>query len=251
MAKAPANEFLDEKPRMIFEQDYHSSPELLAKLQDDKTVPIMLSFSSGKDSIGCYLNMRRAGYENIVLVFLYRVPDLEFQEISLRYYEQLWNTKIVRLPHPAFYKQLWGFMYQPPSHLDIIEDHGFEPFSYDQVFAAAKLDRGLDMETWVGTGVRMADSIMRRTSIKKHGAVNYNRRQFFPIYDFSLADVIGVIKSDGVKLPIDYRIWGRSFDGFDYRFIEPLKKWFPADYEKIRAYFPLIEIELKRFKDFT
>jgi hypothetical protein len=48
------------------------------------------------------------------------------------------------------------------------------------------------------------------------------------------------------KLPIDYHLFGRSFDGMDYRFLKPIKDNFPKDFEKILEWFPLADLEIFR-----
>ena len=57
-----------------------------------------------------------------------------------------------------------------------------------------------------------------------------------------------IINENNCKVPIDYKIFGRSFDGLVYRFMLPLKKYFPNDYAKIKEYFPLIDLEIERSK---
>ena len=42
-----------------------------------------------------------------------------------------------------------------------------------------------------------------------------------------------------MPLPVDYEMFGRSFDGIDYRFISPIKERFPDDYARILEWFPM------------
>ena len=105
---------------------------------------------------------------------------------------------------------------------------------------------GLPDAAYVGTGVRMADSPYRRIGIKTHGAVNHNAKRFYPIYDWVKADMIREIDASGVKLPVDYRMFGRTFDGLDYRFLNPLKEWYPEDYQRVLDWFPFAELEIAR-----
>ena len=49
-------------------------------------------------------------------------------------------------------------------------------------------------------------------------------------------------------LPVDYHMFGRTFDGIDYRFLAPLKKNRPADYQKVLDWFPLAEMEVWRYE---
>lgn len=220
----------------------------------------IVSFSMGKDSIGAFIQMKRFwDIKDIEFVFMYMVPDLEFQNEALDYYENVFGKHIVRMPNPSFYNQLVGHMYQSPSNLDLIydvevrrdnPDGWLYNLEYDDVFLGAKTDLGINEDTFVGVGVRQNDSIMRRTSIQRWGAINHKRKQFFPVWDWNQKTLIDEIRDSGIKLPIDYKIWGRSFDGFDFRFLDGLKKNFPSDYEKVRDYFPLIELEFKRYEKF-
>ena len=95
----------------------------------------------------------------------------------------------------------------------------------------------------------MADSPMRRIGIKTHGAINHNQKKFFPVYDWRKADLIAAIDDARVKLPVDYKLFGRTFDGIDYRFLKPIKEHFPRDYERIITWYPLAELELYRRGD--
>ena len=67
-----------------------------------------------------------------------------------------------------------------------------------------------------------------------------------PIWDWLERSVYGVIKDAGIKLPIDYELFGRSFDGIDYRFLKPIYDNLPDDYEQILKWFPMAEMELIR-----
>lgn len=223
-----------------------NSEQLCRRIAEQSNGVGIVSFSTGKDSLASAIQMARY-FDRLEYVFLYMVPGLQFQEQMLARYEDLIGKRIVRMPNPSIYKQLEANMYQPPHHLDVIYDMNLYQASYDEIFEAAKLDLGLPLDTWVGVGNRMADSIMRRTSIVRYGAANSKRLQFFPVFDWSTRQVIDSINDAGWKLPVDYRIWGRSFDGFDYRFLKPLKDHFPEDYQRVREFFPLVDLELLRY----
>jgi hypothetical protein len=98
------------------------------------------------------------------------------------------------------------------------------------------------------SGVRAADSPDRRVAIKRHGPVNHARRSFFPVYDWNKARLLDEIRASGLRLSPEYRLFGRSFDGIDYRFVRPIRDHYPADYDRIRAFFPLIDVELHRYE---
>ena len=73
-----------------------------------------------------------------------------------------------------------------------------------------------------------------------------SNRKVSPIADWLKAEVMGIIDRYGVKLPIDYEIFGRSFDGIDYRFVEPMRRHLPDDYERLLEWFPLLVGEFIR-----
>jgi hypothetical protein len=119
--------------------------------------------------------------------------------------------------------------------------------NYQEIFAAAKHDLGFPQECFVGTGVRSADSLARRAACLKTGGINRKKKHFWPVWDWNIEKTRQEIRASGIKLPVDYKIWGRTFDGFDYRFLKPLKDHFPKDYEKIREFFPLVDLEILRY----
>lgn len=223
-----------------------TSEQLCERIAEKANGVAVVSFSMGKDSIASYIQMKKY-FDRIHPVFYYMVPDLEFQNKSLEYYEnEVFKERILRFPSPALYRQLAYFMYQHPSAVDFIHEKDIYIPHYDEVFAVAKDDLGLDLDTYTGVGVRMNDSLNRRFSIKKYGAVNEKRKQFYPIFDWTNDKLITEIRASGIKLPVDYRIWGRSFDGFHYKFLKPLKDHFPNDYEKCKSLYPFLDLELIR-----
>ena len=78
------------------------------------------------------------------------------------------------------------------------------------------------------------------------GAINWKEKKFYSNWDWTKEALIAEMRKAGVKLPVDYWIFGRSFDGLDYRFIAPVKRHFPEDYGKLLEYYPLMDSELMR-----
>ncbi|MDP3771157.1 MAG: phosphoadenosine phosphosulfate reductase, partial [bacterium] len=96
--------------------------------------------------------------------------------------------------------------------------------------------------------VRAADSPMRRAALMKNGGVNANRRQFYPCWDWNKATLLEQLVKAGIKLPIDYKVFGRSFDGLDLRFLIKIREHFPRDYATICEWFPLVDMEFARYE---
>ena len=215
----------------------------VAKRQD-KT---LLAFSTGKDAIAAWLAIQDS-FDEIIPYYLYIVPDLEFVDESLDYYERFFGTKITRLPHPSLYRMLKNFVFQPPENCLVIEQANLPEFDYLSIQKAMCYMHNLDSKTLVADGVRAADSPMRRIAINTHGSISYNLLKYHCVWDWKKADLIQCFKKHNVKLPIDYQLFGRTFDGIDLRFLLPLKKHRPKDYQKILEWFPLAELEVFRWE---
>ena len=206
----------------------------------------LLSFSCGKDSITVWLAIR----DRVAIhpFYLFLVPDLEFVENSLAYYEKFFGQKIYRVPHPSLYRMLNSNVFQPPQHCAAIERAQLPNFSYDEVEFAVSEDLGFQEKLWTANGVRQADSPIRRIHFAKDGPMSPRRRVFYPIWDWLKADLVSVFQQSGVKLPFDYEMFGRSFDGLTGNYLAPIKKYFPRDYQKILEWFPMAELELFRYE---
>jgi hypothetical protein len=207
----------------------------------------LLSFSLGKDSIATWLSIH-GKFRRIVPYYLYTIPGLSFIEAALRYYEQKFDTRIYRYPHPSFYKQLDGGMFQHPVILPVIEAAGLSAGSYSDINAWCCDDARIDHDTYVATGVRAADSPVRRVAFTTHGVISHNKRIFYPVWDWTKQDVLDSLTLNRVALPVDYKIFGRSLDGFDLRFLLPIKQHYPDDYKRILDWFPFSDMEIARYE---
>lgn len=224
---------------------HHESSDALCRYVLGLSDTVLLSFSCGKDAIASWIQLRRHGFR-VVPFYLYLVPDLAFVEKSILYYEDFFETKIHRLPHPSLYRMLHERVFQPPERWQIIEDLSLPVWEYGEVEDQVREDCGLPADVLTAKGVRTADSPDRLASVRRHGSLTPNKRSFLPVYDWRIADVKSAIIEAGVRLPIDYRLFGRTFDGVDYRFLEPISRHFPDDYERILEWFPLARLEILR-----
>lgn len=213
----------------------------IAKLTDT----VALNFSCGKDSIAAWLAIR--DHFKVVPVYHYQIPGLQFVEDALAYYEDFFGQRIVRMPNPAFHRMLNALVFQTPDRISKIMRLDFNEFDRDVTWMAAMQDAGYDPEeAWCCVGLRKSDNLTRWQAITKHGAINTNRRMFYPIFDWSKDRLFNELKAADVALPPDYLMFGRSFDGIQYQYLKPISERYPADYERILRWFPLADLELKR-----
>lgn len=230
---------------MIELKGVRPSEEIRAELAEAGT-PVLLAFSCGKDALASWLALQDSGVERIVPYYMYYVPGLQFVDESLDRFEQSFGQRIARYPHPSLYRWLNNFVFQVPERLAIIEAARLPEPTYEQIVQIIRDDFELPESTWVADGVRAADSIVRRASIKTHGPMKSSSRKVSVIWDWQVAEVRSRIASAGIALPVDYEWFGRSFDGIDARFTGPLREHAPRDYERILEWFPLTGLDLMR-----
>ena len=226
---------------------FSSSDELCEYMCDLSGGNTLLAFSTGKDSIVCWLKLRRY-FKNIVPYYLYCVPGgpLSFTETALQYYEDFFGTRIIRLPHPAMYYFWNNAVFQAPENLRILENANLYDFTYEDINELVRhTGENLEM-AYQATGVRSADSIVRRQAMLRYGQVNHNQKRYYPVYDYKKEDMVRELDEANIALPIDYEWFGRSFDGIDYRFTSIIKEKSPEDYDRICAAYPMVELDILR-----
>lgn len=222
----------------------------LIRLLADQQDTIILSFSRGKDAAAAWLKLR-PHFKRIIPVFLYLIPDLEFEEESLAYYEEYFDQHIMRLPSPSLHRLLESNVFQTPDRWSTIQDFEISPkIDHDMIFQAVCDDQDLPENTFVATGVRAADSPNRRSAIYKHGPITLSRTPPLAhvVWDMKKDPLIGLLQQHELKLPREYEWFGRSFDGIDLRFLYQIKQHAPRDYQRILEWFPLADLELFRYE---
>ena len=220
-----------------------TSAEVIDRLKAENR-PVLLAFSCGKDSIAAWCALEDAGIE-VVPVYMYLIPHLRFVDEEISYFEDRFSTRIRQYPHASFYRLVGNAVSQAPERLPIIEACKVPQPTYEQIWNLIREE--LDMKgAWCADGVRAADSIVRRASFVRYGVMKKSKMKVSPIADWLKGEVMECIESHGIDLPIDYKLFGRSFDGIDYRFTAPLKKHLPEDYERLHEWFPMIEADIVR-----
>jgi hypothetical protein len=223
---------------------HHPNADALCRYVAEKSGDTaLLSFSAGKDAVAAWLQMRKY-FKRIIPIYLYNIPDLEFVEQGLRYYEDFFQTKIHRYPNISTLRMLRNCTFQPPSRWPILQDWELR-ITFPQIEADLRRKHGVP-DAFIAIGTRTADSPTRLANVRMYGSLTPTRRSFLPVFDWRIADVVGAIKSAGIKLTVDYEMFGRSFDGVDYRFLQPIKERFPRDYARILEWFPMADLEIMR-----
>ena len=239
-----------ENPGLSANGEPLSGRELAERVRDLQGDRLLLSFSGGKDSLAMWLFLRRLDvFAEVIPYFLYWLPGLSFVEQALAYYERVFGVHIVQLPHPLFYRLFGDAVYQLPQVTALVEALDLPEYDYADVDNLLAAERGLPAHYFCAIGIRAADNIDRRNLIHQQGALGIKRRHYYyPIWDWTIDQVADEILTAGVKLPADYRYWGRTLAAYDYQYLKPLREHFPADYDRILEWFPMLEAEMFRYE---
>lgn len=225
-----------------------SIDEMITEIHS-KSPTVMLSFSRGKDAWGVWCAIKDK-IDFVPFHYYCGPPDLEFIQESLAYAEKKMGKRIINLPAPAMYNLLSpeGCVAQPPHRVLPLLMLDLHPFTFEDVQNAAIAKAGLPDTTFTALGVRAKDSARRALFFKTHGPISETRKKFYPIWDWDKQKLLSELKRHDVKLPIDYTLFGRSFDGLYYMYLAKIRDTFPRDYQKILDYFPFIDMEIYRYE---
>jgi hypothetical protein len=251
---------LDEEGKVLYVETTNSkgetvnrtvpwSSEKVIEVIGNVTDTVLLSFSRGKDALAAWLAIR--DHFTVVPFYMYSTPDLlSFEEESLQYYEKFFNTHIYRVPLPWVWEALKSHVFQPPQRLRPIDAMNLYVGSHDELEENLIKELGLPMETFTAKGILAIDSPNRWATCyhSGQGPINWSRCSFYPVWDWSYKRLYQAFDEVGVKLPRDYELFGRTFDGYDHRFIEPLRQHCPEDYEKVREWSPLLDLDWARWE---
>jgi len=221
--------------------------DLIAEYKERYGDKTLLAFSRGKDSIAVALALRDK--IDVVPFYYDDLPGLEFVEESLAYYEKhLFGRRILRMPHPAFYKHLSDGIFQPVRRAEILAAASIPRLSHADVVRMAKKQEGIEGDILSATGLRALDNAIRFLSIRKFGPIRPTAGNWAPVWDWTKFRLMDEIEKAGISLPPDYTFLPRSFDGFSYLFLIPLRDRYPRDYERVLEWFPLARAEILRFE---
>ena len=224
--------------------------EMLAQVKEKSgSETVLISFSRGKDAWGVWCALRDK-VDFVPFHYYCGPPHLEFIDESLAYAEKKMGKKIINLPAPMMYELLsaQGCVAQPPHRVLPLRMIDLQPFTFEDVQSAATSIAGLPETAYTALGVRASDSARRSLFFKTHGPISEKKQKFYPIWDWNKEKLLGELKRHDVKLPIDYKLFGRSFDGLYYMYLQKIRENYPRDYQRICEYFPFIDMEIYRYE---
>jgi len=236
---------MNNKPELT--SQFKNCDELCSYVHENYGDTVLLSFSGGKDSTGAWLQLRKY-FSDIIPFFMWTHPNIKFVNDYLKYCEDFFGTRIIRLPNPSTYRFINNYIMQSPDRIEKIKEYQLQNFEHDDLTAIIRMQLNLSETVYQANGVRARDNLNRWASIKKYGSINHNRRTFSPIFDWDKARLVSELRNSGIRLPADYRLFGRTFDGIDYRFLKPVHDHYKDDYQLLLELCPFADMELFRME---
>lgn len=220
----------------------------LSEMRERLGPRIVVAFSTGKDAVAMAIELMRH-FEDVIPFSCYYIPGLRIMEDAIDYYEdRLFKREIIRAPHPVFIEWLSSFRYQTPDTAREIAASGLpDRLTFQEIVSDIAEANGLPGDVLYAVGARAGEFFTRAVMCSKTGGVQAARRQWWPIWHMTRADVLATIRRSGLAISREYDLFHTSFCGIDYAFMSQLKKHEPEDWETVKRWFPLIELELLRF----
>lgn len=205
--------------------------ETASKITDS----VLVGFSGGKDSV-VTLDLCMKYFKNVVPYFMYLVKGLEFQEKTIRYYENKYDVEMLRVPHFMLSDFLrYGSFRMPDLDVPIIKT--VDLYNY------MRNETGI---YWICAGERISDSIVRRAMIKNSGTIDSKRGRIYPVAQWNKSNIMSYLKINKLPLSLENKTLGFSFRSLMGEDMIKIKECFPDDFEKIKRDFPLIEASIKK-----
>jgi phosphoadenosine phosphosulfate reductase len=201
------------------------------------TNKVLVAVSGGKESV-VTLDLCTKRFARVEGFFMYYVRGLSFQENILRYLEDRYGIIIHRLPHFELSQHLRYGTFRP-------EDWTVPIVSVKQIYDYLREKTEI---YWIAAGERIDDSIWRRAIIKQSGSIDEKRGRFFPVAEWNKQEILSYIRQHRLKTGAESEKLGFSFRSFMPEDMLLIRQHYPADYERIKAWFPFMNANVRQYE---
>jgi hypothetical protein len=217
--------------------------DFLTKVESLKDKINVLHFSTGADSVACYLRLKEHGIEPI-LVYHYFLKRLPMVENYLDYFSKKFNVRIYQIPSTLWAEHIDNALYQLPvkareKFRNNIAAAGLEYYTKDNTDAIIRDALGGDAVFHLG--LRYTDGLRRYQHLQQHG-VSF-KDKFYPVASFQIKDIQDILEKYDCLLPLEYKLWGISWEAPRAWNINLIKEYCPETYREIAGIFPMVRLE--------
>ena len=213
--------------------------DFLNKVDSLKNKTNVLHFSCGADSIACYLRLKEFGIKPI-LVYHYFIKDLLMVKNYIDWFEKKFNERVYQFPSTLFSEMIDKVFFQYPVKarekffykIACFDLHKHTKSNFDKFIADA-----IGGDVIFHLGLRYTDGIRRYQHLQKHGC-SY-KDKFYPIVSFQVKDIQDILEKHDCLLPLEYKLWGISFETPRAWNINLIKEHCPETYKQITDFFPI------------
>jgi len=217
--------------------------DFLSKVDSLKDKVNVLHFSCGADSVACYLRLKEHGIKPI-LVYHYFLKDLPMVKNYIDWFEKKFNEKIFQFPSTLFSELFGRALYQYPVKARekfrnrIYGIVGYDLDRYSKEDFDKFLANAIGGDVVFHLGLRYTDGLRRFQHLSKNGCSHGNK--FYPIASFQVKDIQDILEKYNCLLPLEYALWGLSFESPRAWNINLIKEHCPETYRMILDIFPMI-----------
>lgn len=215
--------------------------QILNSLKQYTDKVVLFHSATGKDSI-CLLNL----LSDFIIqpVFMYLVPDLDYENKYIEIAEKKYNVKFYKTPHYALYSFIKN------GYLGIKQDKSIRQMKISQIDSFIKEKFNID---WSIYGFKKSDGVTRRLMLNGYkDGLCHSTKKVYPLMDLKNKDVLNYIKDNGLMQPFNYSKTKPS-SGCDVsqpEFLAYIKKHYPNDLKKIFNQFPHCEVILFKHENY-
>jgi hypothetical protein len=212
--------------------------DFLSKVDSLKDKTNILHFSCGSDAAASYLRLKEFGIKPI-LVYHYFIKGLPLHQNYLNWFEKKFNERVYQFPSTLFSEFLYKSLYQKPIKA---REKFYDRIGYDLAGHTKEKFDGFLADSVGGDavfhlGLKYTDGLRRYQHLIKNGCSHGDK--FYPIASFQVKDIQAMLEKHDCLLPIDYRLWGISFESPRAWNINLIKENCPVTYKMILDWFPM------------
>lgn len=199
---------------------------------------VAVGFSGGKDSLAT-LDLACRFFKHVYAYYFYFIPDLVCEEEKLMVLSRRFKMTLLRYPDPfALMQMRQGIYCDQREQLEEIPE-----MSQRDWFDIIKGDTGA---TLLMSGEKKSDGVFRRNKIASQK--NLLSDLYRPLADWKKWEVLSYLKSRNIPIP-DSGTGDNGGVSLIAKEIVHLYDHYPEDFERLKSFFPYVEVPIKQ-RDF-